>query len=277
MVKLLGGWPPGGAETKTPPKAAGFCGFVSDRWSGPSGPGPGTSARNRRLENRLLLLLFALREAGHESNLASNVGKVKNGRSALVPVLMVMIMIMIMAMIAMVTFVAVPFPLLMPLVLVPLMLTLVFVPLVVGYVNFVIPVLRNEIDGSAARVVLATVLGPVPLMSRRNVQIQRLRRRSGDDDARRDRNDGLRHDELRSRDATAYRDLTVQPGRVDTHRHIHITGLRERRCSARNGASDSTSDNQAQKRTFHFTSHIEPERLQAMLAAGHAGCNRPGC
>jgi hypothetical protein len=56
-------------------------------------------------------------------------------------------------------------------------LTTLFVHPVLRDIDLVVPALRNEVHGSAARVVFAAMFRPVLLVSRGDVEIERLRRR----------------------------------------------------------------------------------------------------
>jgi hypothetical protein len=99
-----------------------------------------------------------------------------------------------------------------------------FVALMPGRVHLPVPVIRYEVDRPAAGVVLAAMLGPMPLMARRNVQVKRLGRWTGHDYGRRC-NHGLRHDQLGRGQPTADRDLSIKARGVYIDCEAHIASL----------------------------------------------------
>jgi hypothetical protein len=104
---------------------------------------------------------------------------------------------------------------------------LALVHLLAGRVHVVIPALRHKVDRPTARVVLAAVPGPVPLVPRRYVKVQRGRWR--DNDLTRGYGyDRPRHDQLRRGDIPADGELPVNTGSIQIDGDTHVTGERDR-------------------------------------------------
>src|SRR5262249_55320541 len=102
-------------------------------------------------------------------------------------------------------------------------LAMLFAHAVMRNVNFVVPVLRHEVDRSAAGVVLTAMLCPVPLVSRGDVEIERLRRRDAHHNRCGDRNDRAGHDQLRRGHAAAEGDLAIEAGCGHIYGDTYVT------------------------------------------------------
>jgi hypothetical protein len=99
----------------------------------------------------------------------------------------------------------------------------VTLPLVVMRgVHVVVPVVRHEIHGAIARVVLVAMNSPMPLMSRGYVKVERLRRWDADDYAGRNSNNGPRNDQLRGRRAATDRDGAEDAGDGDVDCNTYV-------------------------------------------------------
>jgi len=81
-----------------------------------------------------------------------------------IAIVVVMIVVMIPVIVAVITVVAV---------IVPMFVTMVFT--IVGHVGMGVPVMPDEVDRLAARVVLAAMVAPIALIARAHMQINRRR------------------------------------------------------------------------------------------------------
>jgi len=119
----------------------------------------------------------------------------------------------------MVMVLVVSIPMSFPIAMVPVITVVMFVP---RDVFVVVPIVAYEIDRSAACAVLRTMLVPVFLMSRRDVQVYRLCRNI----LRRSRNhDGLRIDDRRPGNIADI-DLPIESRLADADGDANITGKR---------------------------------------------------
>jgi hypothetical protein len=118
---------------------------------------------------------------------------------------------------------------------------LVLVELVSGRVDLAIPAIGDKVDGAAAGVVLTAVLGPMLLMTRRYVQIERGRWRD-DYHARRHGDHGLRQNQLGCGNVASESDLAVEARSVEVYRDTHVAGegyrLASQRCDGSYGEVD---------------------------------------
>ncbi len=104
---------------------------------------------------------------------------------------------------------------------------LIVVLAVMGRVHLTVPAVRHEVDRAATRIVLVTMSRPMPLVSGRHVQVERLRGRYADDHRSGHGYDGTRSQQLRTGEI-AERDRAVNAGCAHTNRDVDITGARER-------------------------------------------------
>jgi len=104
--------------------------------------------------------------------------------------------------------------------------------MVMGHILLLVPVLAHKIHWPTAGVVLCTMLAPVLLMARRNVEIDRIR----DDDLRRTLDyDGLRIDQCRWRQLTQV-NLAIETQTIDANGDADVIGERGYRpCGGKRG------------------------------------------
>lgn len=141
---------------------------------------------------------------------------------AIVVMVMVMITIMVVLMLMFALHVALALVIVTMLEVTPLFLVMH----VVRRVDIVIPALGYKVDRPIAGVVFAAMSRPVPFMSGRDVEVQRLGRRYAHDDSGRDYDRGAREEQFGLGQAAADGDLSVQARRVDIHRNTHVAGQR---------------------------------------------------
>jgi hypothetical protein len=135
-------------------------------------------------------------------------------------------------------------------------LAMLVVHAVMRNVNLLVPVVRHEVDRSAAGVVFTTMLRPVLLVSRGDVEIERLRRRDAHDHTCGDRNHCAGHDQLGRGHAATEGDLAKQARSGHIYRDTYVT-----RVSKRRGAEGSKTGERARQIRdfpFHKTSKHEP-------------------
>jgi hypothetical protein len=131
----------------------------------------------------------------------------------------------------------------------PVVTVIIVVMSIPRHIFVVVPIIPYEVDRSAACTILPTMLVPVFLMSRRNVQVDRLHcnmlRRSLDDN-------GLCEHDRRPRNIADI-NLTVETGLTDADGHAYISGKR------RNGTN-------SQQRGKHSSLHDihSPQRLRSV-------------
>ena len=142
-------------------------------------------------------------------------------------------------------------------------LATLFVHTVLRSVDVVVPALRYEVHGSAAGIVFAAMLRPVLLVSRGDVEIERLGRRDTHDDACRHRNDRTWHDQLGRRHVPE-NDLAIQARGGHIQRDTYVTRLSKRRGAE--GSKTGERARQIRNFSFHETSKHEPVRPLGYVA-----------
>jgi hypothetical protein len=104
------------------------------------------------------------------------------------------------------------------------------------------------------------MLSPVLLVSRWDVEIERLRRWGADDDTCRHCNDRARHDQL-GRGHVPENDLAKQAWRGHVYRDTNVARMSKRRGAQ--GSKASERARQVRNFTFHETSEHEPVSYSA--------------